>query len=100
MALTGCGQRTPHASHTGTKARSPDSSATVQGEPVAPLADNAFVALGNEPFWYVRITAHEILYKDPEHQEGFRFPGVAAVEEGGTRVFRTRREIPAGEPGP
>jgi uncharacterized membrane protein len=73
LALSGCGQRAP---------------------------DSVIVALGNEPFWNVRITADEILYRDPEHQEGYRFPPVAAVEEGSARVFRTRREVPPGEPGP
>jgi len=76
LALGGCGQRTPHES------------------------PSVIVALGNEPFWNVRVTAHDILYRDPEHQEGYRFPPVAEVEEGDARVFRTRREIPAGEPGP
>jgi len=58
------------------------------------------VALGNEPFWGVRVTAQEILYRDPEHQDGYRFPPAAAIDEGGTRVFRTRRDIPASQPGP
>jgi uncharacterized membrane protein len=58
------------------------------------------VALGNEPFWNVRVATREILYRDPEHQDGYRFPPVTAVVEGDARVFRTRRSIPAGEPGP
>jgi Predicted membrane protein len=73
LGLSGCGQRTP---------------------------DSVIVALGNEPFWNVRVTAHEILYRDPEHQEGYRFPLVAAVVEGDARVFRTRREPPADDLGP
>jgi uncharacterized membrane protein len=58
------------------------------------------VALGNEPFWGVRVTAHEILYRDPEHQDGYRFPPATPIEEGDTRIFRTRRDIPATQPGP
>lgn len=99
VALIGCGQRTPHESRSGTPAGSADSAPTTSA-PSEPQADNVIVALGNEPFWNVRITAHEILYRDPEHQEGYRFPRVAAVEEGDARVFRTRRELPAGEEGP
>ena len=86
VALSGCGQRTPHE--------------TRSGAPAEPQADSVIVALGNEPFWNVRITPQEILYRDPEHQEGYRFLRVAAVEEGDARVFRTWREIPAGESGP
>ena len=46
------------------------------------VADSVFVALGNEPFWNVRVTAREILYRDPEHQDGYRFPPVNAFIEG------------------
>ena len=93
LALTGCGQRTSHESRSG----APTGSAT---STPAPQADSVIVALGNEPFWNVRVTANEILYRDPEHQEGYRFPPVAAVEEGDVRVYRTRRDIPAGDVGP
>ena len=97
IALSGCGQRTPPESQSGTAEGSADS-ALAQGPPGQ--ADIVIVALGNEPFWNVRVTAHDILYRDPEHQEGYRFPRVAAVEEDGARVFRTRRDIPTGETGP
>jgi len=63
-------------------------------------ADSALVALGNEPFWNVRVTSGEILYRDPEHQDGYRFPSVAPVEEGDAHVYRARRDIPPGDPGP
>ena len=89
LALSGCGQRTPPESRSGTP------SAPAHAPP-----DSEIVALGNEPFWNVRVTAKEIVYRDPEYQEGCRFPRVASVEEGGARVFRTRRDIPAGKPGP
>ena len=58
------------------------------------------MALGNEPFWNVRVTSREILYRDPEHQDGYHFPSVAAVVEGDARVYRARRGIPADDPGP
>jgi len=95
LALNGCGQRTPPESRT-----EKVDSAPAPAAPGAPQMDSVIVALGNEPFWNVRVTAHEILYRDPEHQDGYRFPPVAAVEDGGTRVFRTQRDIPAGDPGP
>jgi len=62
--------------------------------------DDTIVALGNEPFWNVRVTANEILYTVPERLDGYRFPVVDAVEEGNARVYRTRRDVPSGEPGP
>jgi uncharacterized membrane protein len=94
--LSGCGHRTP---------RAPDGTSTVDstaGRDSARVSkpDSALVALGNEPFWNVRITSSEILYRDPEHQDGYRFPSVIPVEEGDARVYRTRREIPADDPGP
>jgi uncharacterized membrane protein len=94
LALSGCGQRTPPESRSGTP------SAPAHAPPAESQADSEIVALGNEPFWNVRVTAKEIVYRDPEYQEGCRFPRVAAVQEGAARVFRTRREIHAGEPGP
>ena len=93
LALTGCGKRTSRES------RSSADSTPAPGTP-GPQADSVIIALGNEPFWNVRVTANEILYRDPEHQEGYRFPPVAAVEEGDVRVYRTRRDIPAGDAGP
>jgi uncharacterized membrane protein len=99
IALGGCGQQTPPESRTDTT-RAPDDSAHGPGTSGAPQNDSVLVALGNEPFWNVRVTAREILYRDPEHQDGYRFQPVAVVEEGGARVFRTRRNIPAGDPGP
>ena len=98
MALLGCNQRTPRESRS-TPTGSADS-VPATGAPGGPQAESVIVALGNEPFWNVRVTAREILYRDPEHQDGYRFPRVAAVEEGDARVFRTRRELPAGEAGP
>ena len=94
LIAPGCGRRTPPESRTSVTT---SDSAHAPGEP---QTDSALVALGNEPFWNVRVTSDEILYRDPEHQEGYRFPPVAAVEEGGARVFSTRRDIPAGAPGP
>lgn len=91
LALNGCGQRTPPARN-----RSPAGTA----DSARPQADSVIVALGNEPFWNVRVSGDEIRYRDPEHQDGFRFPPAAAVREGDTLVFRTRRELPAGDPGP
>jgi uncharacterized membrane protein len=91
LALAGCGQHTPQAGAPG---------GPKTGVPREPQADSVIMALGNEPFWNVRVTAHEILYRNPEHQDGYRFPGVAAVEESGALVFRTRREVPAGDQGP
>lgn len=99
IALGGCGQRTPPESRTDTTGAR-DNSAPIRDAPGAPHHDSVLVALGNEPFWNVRVTAHEILYRDPEHQGGYRFPPVAAIEESGTRIFRTQRDVSAGEPGP
>jgi len=99
IVLNGCGQRTTPEPRSGTSDGSVDSTPAPGGKG-GPQADNAIVALGNEPFWNVRVTGREILYRDPEHQDGYRFPPVAAVEEDGARVFRTRRDIPAGAPGP
>ncbi|HEY3157152.1 MAG TPA: hypothetical protein VGK76_11095 [Candidatus Eisenbacteria bacterium] len=96
LALSGCGKRTTSDSRNGTMAAD---SMAAHG-PGAPQIDSTIVALGNEPFWNVRVTAREILYIDPEHMDGYRFPPVAAVEEGDAHVYRTRRDIPAGEPGP
>jgi uncharacterized membrane protein len=92
-ALSGCG-------HGGSKA--PGGTTTVDSvaarEPAGTTnADSALVALGNEPFWNVRVTSREILYRDPEHQDGYRFPSVAPVEEGDARVYRTRRDIRVGD---
>ncbi len=94
--LSGCGHRTSKA---------PDGASTVDStaarDPAgATKPDSALVALGNEPFWNVRITSREILYRDPEHQDGYRFPPVAPVEEGDARVYRARRDILADDPGP
>lgn len=99
IALTGCGQRTLPDSRSGAPTGNA-ASPPARGAPSGAQTDSVIVALGNEPFWNVRVTANELFYRDPEHQEGYRFPPVAAVEEGGARVFRTRRGVPAGEPGP
>jgi uncharacterized membrane protein len=93
VALGGCGKRTgPRDSTTAADYTAGDSTATPP--------DSALVALGNEPFWNVRVTPDEILYRDPEHQDGYRFPPVAAVQEGDARIYRTQRDLPSGEPGP
>jgi uncharacterized membrane protein len=96
VLLSGCGRST---------SRAPDAATTVDStaarDPVgATKPDSALVALGNEPFWSVRLTSREILYRDPEHQDGYRFPSVDPVAEGDARVYRTRRDIPADDPGP
>jgi uncharacterized membrane protein len=62
--------------------------------------DRTLVALGNEPFWNVRVTWREILWTDPEHLDGYRFEPADAVREGDALVYRTRRDVPAGERGP
>ena len=98
IVLSGCGQRTPPESRTSTTAKV--DSAAAPDAPGSPRMDSVLVALGNEPFWGVRVTAYEILYRDPEHQDGYRFPPATAIEEGGTRIFRSRRDIPASQPGP
>ena len=90
--LSGC---SPGASRAPGGTTTSDSTAARAAKP-----DSALVALGNEPFWNVRVTSREILYRDPEHQDGYHFPTVAPVEEGDARVYRTRRDIPAGDPGP
>lgn len=92
-ALGGCGSRTP--SEDG--ASRPESSAAT---PPPPAFDSTLVALGNEPFWNVRVAANEIVYTVPEHQEGYRFPSARAVMEGDARVYRTRRQDSAGDTGP
>ena len=90
--LSGCG---PSAS------KAPDGTTTADSTAARPAQpDSALVALGNEPFWNVRVTSREILYRDPEHQDGYHFPWVAPVEEGDARVYRTHRNIPADDPGP
>lgn len=99
IAASGCSRHSPSESPGGTTTGRADS-ARDGGVPGEPQPDSALVALGNEPFWNVRVTSHEILYRDPEHQEGYQFPPVDAIEEGGARIFRTRRDIPPGEPGP
>lgn len=94
-ALIGCGNRT-----TPEEGRSrPESTATTT-PPETPAFDSSLVALGNEPFWNVRVAAGEIIYTIPEHQEGYRFPPARAAVEGDGRVYRTRRELPPGETGP
>ena len=90
--LSGCGGSTSKAP--GGKA-SADSTAAR-----AATTDSALVALGNEPFWNVRVTAREILYRDPEHQNGYHFRPVYPVEEGDARVYRTQRDIPTNDSGP
>ena len=95
IALCGC-QRTRTESRTTVTV---DSTA-IRAQPGVPEVDSVFVALGNEPFWNVRVTAREILYRDPEHQDGYRFPPASAFVEGDGLVIRTRRDIPAGEAGP
>lgn len=95
IGISGCGQRTPPESRTERADSTP-----APGVPRAPQVDSVLVALGNEPFWNVRVTTHEILYRDPEHQDGYRFPPVSAVEQDGARVFHTQRDIPAGDPSP
>lgn len=94
--LSGCGRN---------GSRAPGNSTAVDSmaarEPAgATKADSALVALGNEPFWNVRVTSRDIVYRDPEHPDGYRFPSVTPVEEGDARVYRTRRDIPADVPGP
>lgn len=96
-AIGGCGDRAP--SPRPRDGKTVDSAATRNRE-LPPEIDTTVVALGNEPFWNVRVTALEIVYRDPEHQDGYRFPPVAAVVEGSARVYRTRRDLPAGDPGP
>jgi uncharacterized membrane protein len=97
LALGGCGKRTPPESRDRTAAA--DSTAARVPKAAAPI-DSVIVALGNEPFWNVRVTPAEILYRDPEHQDGSRFPPVAAIQEGAARIYRTKRDLPAGDPGP
>ena len=90
--LSGCG---------GSASKAPGSTTTADSTaPRAATPDSALVALGNEPFWNVRVTAREILYRDPEHQDGYHFRPVYPVEEGDARVYRTERDVPAGDPGP
>jgi len=96
LTLSGCGERTPEP-RSGTSTRADSATIPTASEP---QPDSVIVALGNEPFWNVRISAGEILYRDPGHQDGFRFSPVAATEEGGSMVFRTRREAPADDTGP
>jgi len=96
VALCGCGDRTTSQSRDETTTR--DSVAA--RKPLSATIGTRIVALGNEPFWNVRVTAREILYTDPERLDGYRFPPVDAVEDGGTRVYRTRRNVPTGEAGP
>lgn len=62
--------------------------------------DRTLVALGNEPFWNVRVTWREILWTDPEHLDGYRFEPADPTREGDALVYRTRRDVAAGEPGP
>lgn len=95
-ALCGCGNRTP--SQSGDETTTADSVTTRR--PLSATIDSTIVALGNEPFWNVRVTAREILYTDPERLDGYRFPPVDAVEDGDARVYRTRRNVLTGEPGP
>jgi uncharacterized membrane protein len=97
LALGGCGKRTPPESRDSTTTADPTAARVPKA---APPIDSVIVALGNEPFWNVRVTAAEILYRDPEHQDGYRFPPVAAVQEGSSRVYRTQRDRPAAAPGP
>ena len=94
-ALSGCGKRTTPDSRDG--AARFDSAAT---DPTTPEFDSTLVALGNEPFWNVRVAAGEIVYTVPEHQEGYRFPPAGMAIEGDARVYRTRRDVPAGATGP
>ena len=90
--LSGCGGG---ASKAPDRTAPPDSTA-----PRAATPDSALMALGNEPFWNVRVTAREILYRDPEHQKGYHFRPVYPVEEGDARVYRTERDVPANDSGP
>ena len=41
-----------------------------------------------------------MVYTDPEHPGGYRFPPANVAAEGDVRVYRTRRDVPAGDPGP
>jgi uncharacterized membrane protein len=94
LVLSGCGRGSSKA---------PDSTTAIDSIPIrktVPKPDSALVALGNEPFWNVRVTSRGIVYKDPEHQDGYQFPPVAPIEEGETKVYRTRRDVPAGDTGP
>lgn len=91
-ALSGCG---------GSASKAPGGTASADSTaPRAATPDSALVALGNEPFWNVRVTAREILYRDPEHQDGYHFRPVYPVEEGDARVYRTERAAAANDSGP
>lgn len=55
-------------------------------------AGRVLIALGNEPFWNVRVRSSEIRFTSPDHLDGFRFLPVAPVAEGDATIYRTQRE--------
>ena len=102
----GCGSHGADLAQTGVTGTSAgagtrvaDSLAT-HGLVTAAQASGPLTVVGSEPFWNVRVTADGILYTDPEHADGWRFPPALAVVENGARVYRSRRELPAGDTGP
>jgi uncharacterized membrane protein len=93
-ALSGCGERA--VSGSGKRAAAVET----RPAPGAAMGDTVLVAVGNEPFWNVKVGAREIRYTEPEHPEGFAFPPADGVQAGEWRVYRTRRERTAGKIGP
>ena len=65
----------------------PDSLARAD-ELLGPLALHA---LGTEPFWSVEITRQRIVYRDPDHLDGFIFPYAPPTTAGSRVIFEASR---------
>ena len=72
-----------------------DSAATdsnISPTPTQPaMVVTEWVALGNEPFWNVRIMPDSIVWRTPEHLEGIHFPPAVPESVAGEIRWRTQR---------
>ncbi len=64
--------------------------ATPTARPAEAPADTvAYMVLGNEPFWAVRVTSGGIVFSEPDRPEGVHGAYAAPTREGAALVFRT-----------
>jgi uncharacterized membrane protein len=91
LALAGCERATPPEKVTTVEIKTPAPSP-------APVPEQAFQALGTEPFWAVFVEPGRLRYTTPENITGTHFPAKRTIEgeaqvwtgtfEGGSFVLR------------
>jgi len=72
-----------------TRRESANVDTNTQTPPPVPTDTTTYVARGNEPFWALTVTPHEVLFQEPENIDGVRGPYAAPTREGTRLVFRS-----------